>query len=454
MKHFLLAGLCLILLTGRLQASVRIAGKFKNPVSDSIMITTAEGTPVAAGRHHPKHGFAFELRIADGFYFIGDGNEHTEMYLRDGFDLYLTLNTKAFDETVKWKGSGAAENNYLAAKLLLEEKLESISDYRYYAKKTESAFLSLMDSLETVRLKLLNSYHKELYPDFFAMQKTVIVYDKKSKLHTYESMHAFLSGDKTFKVSEQFPSPFSDIEFNHSEWVNIFEYTDVISDYLYNLASKDSGVKHGRDYYLVYLEQLEKHVQSKPIQSKLAAHIGLYRLNYCRHQDSVYNKILSLVTDTAEQSAISRLYSKIRNLKKGIASHSFSFPDRQGLLHTLESLRGKLVYIDVWATWCGPCIAEMPALAKLQDSLKGKDIVFVSICTWDERQNWDNFLEKRKPEGLQLFAENGKDPFLEAYVIQGVPRFILLDREGRIIDANAKRPSNEHLLPEILDLLK
>lgn len=449
MKHLLLTGLCLTFLSSQLQASVRIAGKFKNPVSDSIFITTAEGKPIAAGRHHKKHGFAFELRVDDGLYYIGDGNEHTEMYLRDGFDLHLTLNTKTFDETVQWKGTGASENNYLAKRLLLEEYTESMGNIWTFVKRDETGYLRYCDSMHAMSTELLNRHRTGMHVDFANTESVKFDIVRRSRWHEYESMHGYIRGIKDFKVSKSFPDAFAGLDLNMESLCGVWEYEDLLSSYLSKKTVEDSS----KDFYTDYLLNLESAISSIKIRQTLAYSFGTRWLQYAKNMDTCYLLLARHMTDPVKIKEVTDKYERIKKLKKGMPAHGFAFADKNGSSHSLESLKGRLVYIDVWATWCGPCREENPFWEKLQDSLAGTELAFVSICVWDKKPNWLAYLEKKQPKGLHLFVENQQDRFLSDYVIQGVPTYILIDKSGNIISANAKRPSGPDTLSYLRSLI-
>ena len=138
-------------------------------------------------------------------------------------------------------------------------------------------------------------------------------------------------------------------------------------------------------------------------------------------------------------------------LKAGMASPDFRYRDVNGKIVTLKSLRGKYVYIDVWAMWCGPCCAEIPHLKELEQKMRGKKIVFVSMSVDESRKAWLKYVKDKKMGGVQLNAE-GKEEFMKAYHINGIPRFILLDKKGKIVDADMTRPSDPETLKRLLEL--
>lgn len=138
----------------------------------------------------------------------------------------------------------------------------------------------------------------------------------------------------------------------------------------------------------------------------------------------------------------------LASIKKGAPSPTFNYPDNNGNSVSLEDLKGKYVYIDVWATWCGPCKGEIPYLKEIDDEFKGKDIAFVSLSIdkLEHKEKWLKMIQDEKLQGIQVLADNDwNSDFVTAYNIKGIPRFILLDKKGNIVDANAPRPSDPNL---------
>ena len=132
-----------------------------------------------------------------------------------------------------------------------------------------------------------------------------------------------------------------------------------------------------------------------------------------------------------------------------------NYENYKGGTTSLKDLRGKYVYIDVWATWCRPCVGEIPHLLKLEKELHGKNIAFVSISVDRETSKaaWKKMIADKKMGGIQLFAKKG-DNFAKDYKISSIPRFILLDPKGNIVKANMTRPSNPQTKTFLTNLLK
>ncbi|NJB82614.1 TlpA family protein disulfide reductase [Wenyingzhuangia aestuarii] len=142
------------------------------------------------------------------------------------------------------------------------------------------------------------------------------------------------------------------------------------------------------------------------------------------------------------------------SLQKGDASPTFNYENYKGGTTNLTDLKGSYVYIDIWATWCPPCKAEIPFLKEVEEKFHKKNIKFVSISVDNPnaKNKWQDMIKDQNMGGIQLFA-NGDNSFMEAYQVTGIPRFILLDTEGNIVTANAPRPSDPNLTKILKELL-
>jgi len=148
--------------------------------------------------------------------------------------------------------------------------------------------------------------------------------------------------------------------------------------------------------------------------------------------------------------------SKVNKLKGKISPQFNDYENHKGGTTSLSDLKGKYVYIDVWATWCKPCIAEIPALKELEKEL-GDKIHFVSISVdkKDKYEAWKKMVTEKDLKGYQLFADKDwKSSFVQDYGVDGIPRFILIDPDGKVADPNAPRPTNSKTKELLMSLVK
>ncbi|PRZ26088.1 TlpA family protein disulfide reductase [Flavobacterium granuli] len=144
------------------------------------------------------------------------------------------------------------------------------------------------------------------------------------------------------------------------------------------------------------------------------------------------------------------------NKMNGTLSPSFEYDNYKGGKTKLEDFRGKYVYIDVWATWCGPCRTEIPFLKKMEEKYHGKNIVFLSmsIDKLKDIEKWKTMIKEKELGGVQVFADNDwNSQFVKDFNITGIPRFILIDPNGKIVKADAPRPSSANIQVELDALL-
>ncbi|WP_428661993.1 TlpA family protein disulfide reductase [Runella sp.] len=135
---------------------------------------------------------------------------------------------------------------------------------------------------------------------------------------------------------------------------------------------------------------------------------------------------------------------------------SFQLRDSQGNLVDSKSLKGKLVYIDFWGSWCQPCMALMPSSEKLQQKFKNQPIVFLFINFHDSEEKWLKTVRDKHLSGLHLKAEKENESYFQKVfgIDQGFPRYALLDRDGKLQTTSAPRPDAKEIIPYLEHLLR
>ncbi len=143
--------------------------------------------------------------------------------------------------------------------------------------------------------------------------------------------------------------------------------------------------------------------------------------------------------------------SELYTTKSGIPAADFTYPDASGKPVSLSSFKGKVVLVDVWATWCGPCKGEIPSLKKLEEEMHGTDLVVMSVSVDEDKDKdkWLKMITDEKLGGVQLFA-SGWSKICKDYKITGIPRFMVFDKKGNVVTVDAPRPSD----PKLKELLK
>lgn len=172
-------------------------------------------------------------------------------------------------------------------------------------------------------------------------------------------------------------------------------------------------------------------------------------------REEAYQTFMSIASNDIVKQGMKEVYDNNRMMESNAISPGFSYVNINNKKVELKDLRGKYVYIDVWATWCGPCKAEIPHLQKVEKDYHGKKIHFVSLSVdkQADKPKWEKYVNENKLGGIQVIADKDfESDFIKKYNIAAIPRFILIDPEGRIVSGNALRPSDPGLR-ELLDKL-
>lgn len=204
------------------------------------------------------------------------------------------------------------------------------------------------------------------------------------------------------------------------------------------------------------LEIAMKYITSNKLKAiQFMGEIGRYRT----YEDFIadYDKYGKYLWSENQKKKIEAFVGQKKRLARGEPAPNFTFPDVNGKMVSLSDFKGKVVLVDVWATWCGPCKEEIPHLIKLEKEMHGQEIVFigVSVDTQEKKQAWLDMIQEKGLKGVQLFvgAFNGSE-ICKDYEITSIPRFMVFDKDGKIYSMNAPRPSDNELKVILQNLLK
>lgn len=161
-----------------------------------------------------------------------------------------------------------------------------------------------------------------------------------------------------------------------------------------------------------------------------------YMENAVHAPDSLRNKV---------KSHHDAMVKKYGHLFKGQPAPPLTFTDKNGKQLSLASFKGQILLVDIWGTWCVPCIEEMPYLAALQKEYANrKDVRIMSIACDKKAERWKAFLAKHPTTWHQyLVTPEGNKTLDSVYFCMGIPRFIIIGKDGNLISADAMRPSEK-----------
>ena len=194
-----------------------------------------------------------------------------------------------------------------------------------------------------------------------------------------------------------------------------------------------------------------KALKSENIKQALAPLIieGVSPTSATATNEEIIALVKQLVKDNDLLNTLSKHIDLVNKLKAGQpfpALPALTDLNDKEVKYEQLPLKGKLLFIDIWATYCPDCRKELPALESLQEDYKTEPITFVSISVDRDKEAWKTMVKEKKLGGIHLYASpETKELFKELYDLRSIPRYMLIDEKGNIINANLPMPSDKNL---------
>jgi thiol-disulfide isomerase/thioredoxin len=155
----------------------------------------------------------------------------------------------------------------------------------------------------------------------------------------------------------------------------------------------------------------------------------------------LYSRVKPSMTTASLVKLLDDVFAEHAALAAGKPAPAFTATDLEGNALQLSTYKGKVVYLDIWATWCGPCLREIPAMETLIGDMDGQDVVFLAISVDENEAAWRKMLKDKAMKGIHGIAPgNFESSVAKAFQVKGIPRYVLIDQDGNIANANAPRP--------------
>lgn len=450
--------------------NVTVKGTFKNVINKSLKVS---GIPELDSIKTDDAGnFSFETnklkKPVTATVFISR-EFLIDLFLAPGYKMEINAdatNKDSFYQTVQMSGTGSSTNKYWKQFYLLYQNLPMPggNDGKWYSIPTAQF---VKEALEKPNL------------DSFALEVSKNIFGNENKDPAKNYFKKIIQEDLTWANPRNL--------FGYSMWNDVPTATvdsfirQAISPGL--LVSNDKYIDNDRYKsvmsfgYLEHLYEMDKikdnSVLINPLKTRLKIADSLYTgktkdyvlqrkislevgETFRTHDLDLMQQFASKITDKAAKKELTTLINNrrivIEDYAKNMPAPVFNLKDYSGRQHSLEDYKGKVVYIDLWASWCGPCKLEMPYLKEIYTEYRDKNIEFISIAVNDEgrRKLRMDFIDELQLTWLQLEDENNF--VFKKYRVSSIPRFILIDKEGRIINFDAPPPGNKNALKKALDL--
>ncbi|RZK23982.1 MAG: TlpA family protein disulfide reductase [Flavobacterium sp.] len=359
---------------------------------------------------------------------------------------------------MSYEGLGSKTNGYWKA-VIASAKPDTVN----WIAKDEDTYITYLKgngkSNEIIE-RTFSKDNDEPYADYF---KRSLLLDKK--FGHYLGIYGFYAYQHSYKW-EQIDKMIAKLgyqsllkEFSDERNLVSSTFSHLITEYpfycaTYDAFPADSLTKRKDNYGLLLASKFYKgkvfdYYAAQRIPSKLSS---VYKLEDIKKLEKYVQLIGDKALTNEMKLAVASRIKTAASLAAGAPSPLFNLADTSGKFHQLVDMKGKVIYIDLWASWCGPCKEETPHLKKIYEQLKNNDKVqIISIASFDAKNRARRYdiIKKDQMDWLQL--EDTDDSFAKSYQANFIPRFIVIDKQGKIVDSDAVRPSDAEKLMTILN---
>lgn len=422
---------------------VSVSGKISNLEGNEVLINGFNYNVTIPVNTDGSFTKQFEIEHSGIYTFYADKNT-LSIYLSKDIQLIIDADALNFLSTAKVSGKNLDENKYLFEKVKLY--VPTLNTQKFYSLK-EEAFIKTVDSIFSENQLLLKK-STNLKPEFYVLEEKHIVHGVQPFYNNYRAYHSMYTNTNYSKAKlvEEKIIKINDIEISDDEFLFSAIFRQLQNSkfnvvFIPKFQKKPSLCK-------TYIEEAFVNIQNPIVQDFLLQNTAREIKSDTEKDKFLYEAVIALSKNENFKNDLIQKMKNIRNFVNGSPAPSFELMDNNDKKVTLADFKGKYVYIDFWATWCKPCIAEIPSLKKVEEKFKDKNIVFLSISIDNQKDigKWKKFILDNELHGPQLIGDNGwKSKVSKEYIIQSVPRFVLIDTEGFLVDIDAPRPSDSKL---------
>lgn len=395
------------------------------------------------------------------------------LYVEPGDEIVLDVPKGATDISKLLSGKAAAQNIFLLEfmKKFSDDFNDSLNDVQKMSKNID-LFESSLFSERKAQLDFVKTNGKsDTYSkDFNEYIQNEINFRYWKELFAYPIVNA----NRDVKILDVIPVPdvmldgFAKVNINNKAALISSSYRDLIKYFIIYSGSKSNAYKKFKEYttssdrkYTIAREKLDDDI--------FLYWVSRYSIDECSHFSSyTTNKFLDgvkSVDKTLDKVYITMVGQAISTApKQQVPSGT---PEEAGITFTgdpglidmkfkpanLKDFKGKVVYIDFWASWCGPCRKMMPYSKQIHEQLtdkQKKDIEFLYISIDADTNNWKKAVTELDLIGTQFLSPgNWKSKACSYFQIGSIPRYMIMNKKGEIVDVNAPRPDN----PQLMELL-
>ena len=452
----MMLGLAVMLLCSscRDKRNVQVIGSIQNDDQTSLSIVDYFGTSEWTTDLDVQDG-AFELYLPldnPSLKRLTYGSAWKDLYLEPGQTVEITFDAQSFDSTFRFTGTLATENSLLDS---VATRLQNV-DYSFVYTQPLDVATAYIDSLHNDGEEYFNTLagSHQISAPFIQSVEDFIHYNAATlKIIIGERQDE--KPDDYYRFLHELTIENARALDNHHYRMFFSMYVDMETNKRLNIQNSTVDASPGSffDEKLKVIEDLDNEtVRSYSLFNAMNYYLMEHGLDdFERH----YDYFTETNTDPYYDEQLRIAYEKKQRIAPGQPAPPFTLSDLDGNEVSLSDFKGQYVFLDFWQTLCSRSARELPHLLQLHSDYKEDNIAFVSISIDENKENWINYVKENKNMGTSLRSENYFDAKVyRDYQVFGLPTFILIDPEGRIVDPKAPQPSSDEIRHTLDQLLR
>lgn len=404
--------------------------------------------------------FAGSIDLAEGqFANIRIGRMEFPLYLLPGADIKLTFDADFPDVLPVLEGKKVLESLFLLSfhNEVMPQNSRSFFLNQVTEKTPEEFVIAIENSLSEKSAFLSDHLNFSKFNEGFVSKlQSIFTFEKYELLMLYPRIWASANPGEELVLPENYFEFLNREDIFNDAAANSRPYFAFASEYLAKFVIDTEGLIEDQQ---VSFEMNLKHANELFTLRTREAMLGKAMLDLVRYGNyerahELYPLFKEKVASGFYYDFVASEFEKIGATAPGQPAPDFTLEDINGNLVSMSDFKGKVVYLDFWATWCGPCMRQMPYMKELKGRMEGKDVVFLYISVDEDPEAWRKTVAEREIGGIHLNVPGRQHPVPVSYAVRGIPKFMLIGRDGTIIDNVPPRPNNPAIDQAILSALE
>jgi peroxiredoxin len=449
------------------QDSVKLSGNIQNRLSDTVLVSYNNNKLAYYPNKYiavldKKGNFSLKFPVPDGVYTQAElqhGSKLADLMLYPGDSLVMTVNAKSFDTSISYKGTGSMAQNFIAQHTLVRGRMNQYSQkIRGLVEKEPAEFLKGMEAERKIEIAYLDAHKNGLLRLFVKYWAGFYDYFNYFFTEQYPQMHEIgkkkrytdTIPEANYAVIKSLPYAFDDTMLQVPPYLlyltGIFEVKLKAAGYTYT-GDDSIAFRNVLDstYKLAY-----KLLPGKSAEYFIAQSLyGRAKYQPIARTKEHYNKFKQRWPSSEYMPLLESQIDLAQRLSPGMPAPDFDIVTLDGKSMKLSDLKGKVVYLHFWASWCRQCVGEMISEKKAKELLKRKPVEFVYVSLDRDTTLAQMLIKKYHIEGTFTYLKDEwASKEIQLYGVQNLPAYYLIDKDGNFAVQNPPTPmqSTELLL--------